>query len=281
MVPIGTTQPSAVAPALHDQHVTTSTAATPARARRSGPWRHRPRPRAGRSARAPPGGRGIAAGRSTARCAPGRRSRAGSAEPSVPLGGPLGALAAGAASGPRGGVGRRRRRVAERWDRLHRRGLRRARPSGAASRGGLGGAAFAGAAFSATLSVAGAAVFFVAAAAFLTVLPAAPYRRPPRPTRRPPPRRRWRGRGRRRGRRAVASPCASPSPSWAASLSANWPSSLLPTSVITPRPNWAGRPVMLRSVSTSTRVMAPRPPASPSRRPRRCRCRAGPCRARR
>jgi hypothetical protein len=50
---------------------------------------------------------------------------------------------------------------------------------------------------------------------------------------------------------------ASPAPSWAASLSANWPSSLLPTSVMTPRPNWAGRPVMFRSVRTSTRVVSP------------------------
>src|SRR4051794_41101778 len=107
-----------------------------------------------------------------------------------------------------------------------------------------------------TLSVAAAAAFFVAAAAFFTAVPSpaacsaeaaisstAPV--------------------------AVAaafcaadsarsaSPCASPAPSWAASLSANWPSSLLPTSVITPRPNWAGRPVMLRSVSTFTRVIAP------------------------
>ncbi len=45
--------------------------------------------------------------------------------------------------------------------------------------------------------------------------------------------------------------------SWAASFSENCPSSLLPTSVITPRPNWAGRPVMVRSVTTSTRVPEP------------------------
>ena len=31
----------------------------------------------------------------------------------------------------------------------------------------------------------------------------------------------------------------------------------MPTSVITPRPNWAGRPVMFRSVSTLTRVELP------------------------
>ena len=37
----------------------------------------------------------------------------------------------------------------------------------------------------------------------------------------------------------------------------NWPSSLSLTSCITPRPNWAGLPVMARSVSTSTRVEAP------------------------
>ena len=55
----------------------------------------------------------------------------------------------------------------------------------------------------------------------------------------------------------AASPSASPLASWAESLSANWPSSLLPTSVITPRPNCAGRPVMFRSVTTSTRVVSP------------------------
>ena len=34
----------------------------------------------------------------------------------------------------------------------------------------------------------------------------------------------------------------------------NWPSSLVLTSAITPRPNWAARPVMARSVTTVTRV---------------------------
>ena len=40
-------------------------------------------------------------------------------------------------------------------------------------------------------------------------------------------------------------------------LSANWPSSLLETSAITPRPNCATLPVTLRSVSTWTRVLDP------------------------
>ena len=34
----------------------------------------------------------------------------------------------------------------------------------------------------------------------------------------------------------------------------NWPSSLSETSCITPRPNWAGLPVIARSVTTSTSV---------------------------
>jgi hypothetical protein len=39
-------------------------------------------------------------------------------------------------------------------------------------------------------------------------------------------------------------------------LSANWPSSLLETSAITPRPNCATLPVMFRSVSILTTVPA-------------------------
>ena len=40
-------------------------------------------------------------------------------------------------------------------------------------------------------------------------------------------------------------------------LSTNWPSSLLDTSARTPRPNWATLPVMVRSVTTVTRVPSP------------------------
>jgi hypothetical protein len=49
----------------------------------------------------------------------------------------------------------------------------------------------------------------------------------------------------------------SPAASWAASRSANWLSILPATSVITPRPNWAGRPVMVRSLETCARVPVP------------------------
>src|SRR4029453_19338349 len=39
--------------------------------------------------------------------------------------------------------------------------------------------------------------------------------------------------------------------------STNWPSSLPDTSARTPRPNWATRPVMVRSVTTATSVPSP------------------------
>ena len=80
----GTGRASAPAAAAPDEQHERAAAARPRcrrRARRSGPWPHRRRPRAGRSARAPPADAGSPAGRSTARCAPGRRSRAGWAGP--------------------------------------------------------------------------------------------------------------------------------------------------------------------------------------------------------
>ena len=55
---------------------------------------------------------------------------------------------------------------------------------------------------------------------------------------------------------AAAMP-ASPAASSVVRQSANRPSSLLPTSSITPRPNWAGFPVIARSVVTTTLVAVP------------------------
>src|SRR3954452_24774611 len=50
---------------------------------------------------------------------------------------------------------------------------------------------------------------------------------------------------------ATVDPASLPPASSSARQSANCPISFAPTSAITPRPNCAGRPVMLRSVSTS------------------------------
>nr|BFE86380.1 hypothetical protein GCM10020093_089810 [Planobispora longispora] len=50
---------------------------------------------------------------------------------------------------------------------------------------------------------------------------------------------------------------AGPSVSRSERFAANLSISLAPTSVITPRPNWAGRPVTLNDVSTVTLVSAP------------------------
>ena len=65
------------------------------------------------------------------------------------------------------------------------------------------------------------------------------------------------GRRRLRRRRGSAAPSAPPPPSSSARQSANRPSSLLPTSAITPRPNCAGLPVIARSVVTVTSVDDP------------------------
>src|SRR5205823_7690713 len=50
-----------------------------------------------------------------------------------------------------------------------------------------------------------------------------------------------------------------PADSSVATQSANWPTSFPPTSAIMPRPNCAGLPVTVRSVTTSTEVVSPSP----------------------
>src|SRR5262245_22647833 len=56
---------------------------------------------------------------------------------------------------------------------------------------------------------------------------------------------------------AAPSPALSPARSFVSRQSANWPSSLVETSASTPRPNWATRPVMVRSVTTAILVPSP------------------------
>ncbi len=59
------------------------------------------------------------------------------------------------------------------------------------------------------------------------------------------------------GSAAVPDPVPDSAPTFVSRQETNWLSSLSETSCITPRPNWAGLPVMLRSVATLTSVALP------------------------